>query len=495
MKNQVQLITYADRFGGGDLKTLHELLVGPLKGLFGGIHLLPFFYPIDGADTGFDPIDHSQVDKRLGNWKDIETLGQSTELVVDLIVNHISSASPQYQDFMEKGENSTYAGMFLTLDGVFPNGVSSKDLLNIYRPRENLPLAVVTHRDGRKKIVWTTFTPQQIDIDVTHPEGLKYLTNLIHTFSRRGVKMIRLDAIGYAIKTPGTTCFMTTETYGFIDQLTDVIRKNGMETLVEIHAYYKVQIEVAKRVDWVYDFALPPLILHSLLTRTTSKLKEWLSVSPRNAVTVLDTHDGIGIVDIGSDPDGGDSDGLLDPLEIEDLVEQIHANSSGISRKATGEGKDNLDLYQVNCTYYDALGRNDTLYLLARLIQFFSPGIPQVYYMGLLAGENDLALFEETGTGRNVNRSFYDPEQVESGLQKPVVQALLQLIRFRNTHPAFDGDFTLKESGDEILNIMWQKDVHMSQLVINLKQCDFTVSYTEDLQVKVLNCFDEFCFS
>ena len=136
MKNQVQLITYVDRFGGGDLKTLQELLVGPLKGLFGGIHLLPFFFiqlmvPI----TGFDPINHSQVDKRLGSWKDIEALSQSAELVVDLIVNHISSASPQYLDFIEKGENSTYAGMFLTLDGVFPNGVSGKDLFNIYRPR------------------------------------------------------------------------------------------------------------------------------------------------------------------------------------------------------------------------------------------------------------------------------------------------------------------------------------------------------------------------
>ena len=163
---------------------------------------MPFFHPIDGTDTGFDPMDHSQVDKRLGNWKDIDALGQSVELVVGLIVNHISSASLQYLDFIEKGEDSTYAGMFLTLDRVFPDGVSSKDLLNIYRPRPNLPLTVVTHRDGRKKIVWTTFAPQQIDIDVTHPEGVKYLTNLIHTFSRHGVKMIRLDAVGYAIKTP-----------------------------------------------------------------------------------------------------------------------------------------------------------------------------------------------------------------------------------------------------------------------------------------------------
>lgn len=495
MKNQVQLITYVDRFGGGDLKTLQELLAGPLEGLFGGIHVLPFFYPIDGADTGFDPIDHSQVDKRLGSWKDIEALGQSVELVVDLIVNHISSSSHQYRDFIEKGKNSTYAGMFLTLDGVFPDGVSSKDLLNIYRPRPNLPLTVVAHRDGRKKIVWTTFTPQQIDIAVTHPEGFKYLTNLIHTFSRHGIKMIRLDAVGYAIKTPGTTCFMTTETDEFIDKLTDEIRKNGMEALVEIHTHYKVQIEVAKRVDWVYDFALPPLILHSLFTRTTSKLKKWLSVSPRNAVTVLDTHDGIGIVDIGPDPLGSDSVGLLGTPEIEDLVEQIHVNSGGISRKATGEGKGNLDLYQVNCTYYDALGRDDTLYLLSRLIQFFSPGIPQIYYVGLLAGENDVALFEETGSGRNVNRSFYDLEQVESSLQKPVVQALLQLIRFRNTHPAFDGEFILKESSDEILNIMWQKHIHISQLVIDLTQYDFTVSYSEDLQVKEVKSFDEFCFS
>src|SRR5512136_1984746 len=135
MKNQVQLIAYVDRLSGGGLRELNELLRGPLAGVFGGVHLLPFFTPIDGADAGFDPIDHTQVDPRLGTWDEVKQLGGTVELVADLIVNHISVLSPQFLDFSKNGSASQYAGMFLTLDRVFPQGARESDLLGIYRPR------------------------------------------------------------------------------------------------------------------------------------------------------------------------------------------------------------------------------------------------------------------------------------------------------------------------------------------------------------------------
>jgi sucrose phosphorylase len=178
-----------------------------------------------------------------------------------------------------------------------------------------------------------------------------------------------------------------------------------MEVLVEIHSYYRKQIEVASRVDRVYDFALPPLVLHAIFNRTALYLKQWLAISPRNAITLLDTHDGIGMIDVGADSANPQANpGLIPPVELDALVEQIHINSNGQSRLATGAAASNLDLYQVNCTFYDALGRNDRDYLLARAIQFFAPGVPQIYYVGLLAGENDMALLAKSGVGRDIIR-------------------------------------------------------------------------------------------
>ena len=491
MKNQVQLIAYADRFSGGDLKTLGRLLHGPLKGLFGGIHILPFFYPIDGADTGFDPVDHTRVDDRLGNWSDIKALSGSVEIIADLIVNHVSTQSPQFMDFLAKGDNSAYAGMFLTLEKVFPDGVTEKELLRIYRPRPNLPFTVVTLRDGSKKIVWTSFTSKQVDIDVHDPQSEDYLTSILQTFADNGIKMVRLDAVGYAIKTANSNCFMTPDTFEFIEQLANQAKQLGMDVLVEIHSYYKKQIEIAKKVDWVYDFALPPLVLDCLFNRSARNLKKWLNISPRNVVTVLDTHDGIGIIDVGPGTLNLRDKGLLNEDEINYLVETIHANSGGISRKASGEGVRNLDLYQVNCTYYDALGRDDNVYLLARLIQFFSPGIPEVYYMGLLAARNDVNLFAKTGSGRDINRRFYTYEQVEKDLKKPVVQSLIRLIRFRNSHPAFNGEFHLMDSADDILHIFWLAGKDKAEALIDLKEFTFQLFHTGVTGENTVSSFTE----
>ena len=299
MRNQVQLITYVDRLAG-DLKQLKELLVREWSGLFGGVHLLPFFTPIDGADAGFDPVDHTEVDCRLGDWEDVRALGEHLDLVADLIVNHISSDSPQFKDFSEHGAASPFAGMFLTYDRVFPSGAREEELLRIYRPRPGLPFTNVTLKCGENRLLWTTFTPQQIDIDVKHPEGQAYLETILKRFQAAGIKMIRLDAVGYAIKKPGTSCFMIPETFHFIAELTSQAHALGMEVLVEIHSHYRQQLEIARQVDWVYDFALPPLILHTLFTQNARALGQWLSTRPQNCITVLDTHDGIGVIDVGA---------------------------------------------------------------------------------------------------------------------------------------------------------------------------------------------------
>jgi len=237
--------------------------------------------------------------------------------------------------------------------------------------------------------------------------------------------------------------------------LTKVLRAHGVQTLVEVHGHHEMQVAVASRVDLVYDFALPPLVLDALYRCDANILRQWLRIRPNNAINVLDTHDGIGVIDVGPDPTRPGTLGLLDTAQLQELVENIHRHSDGASRLATGAAASNLDLYQVNCTYFDALGRDPSRYLLARLIQFLVPGIPQVYYVGLLAGTNDVDLLERTGVGRDINRHHYAADEVAAALETPLVQALLAMLRWRATTDVFEGDFTLLDSPPQMLALRW----------------------------------------
>ncbi|KJY81845.1 sucrose phosphorylase [Vibrio galatheae] len=466
MENKVQLITYVDRLTGGDLSSLTKLLTTDFAELFASVHLLPFFYPIDGSDAGFDPIDHRQVDSRLGSWDEIKKLGKHCDIMADLIVNHASAQSPQFLDVLQQGEESPFWPLFLKEQDIFPNGITDEQANAIYRPRPNACFSLKTLQSGQQVNFWTTFTDNQIDINVEHSQGEAYLEQVLQLFADNGVKIIRLDAAGYAIKRANTSCFMLDETFDFIDQLSQRAKQLGMETIAEIHSHYQTQIDVASRVHRVYDFALPPLVLYALSANNFDPLIEWLEVAPRNCLTVLDTHDGIGIIDAG--PEGSKS-GLLNAEQLNQLVETIHTNSKDESRLATGAAANNLDLYQVNCSYYDALARNDFHYLIARAIQFFSPGVPQVYYAGLLAMENDMALLQQTQVGRDINRPYLNRDEINARLTRPVVKGLIELIKLRNTHPAFNGEFSLT-GGKEALTLSWKKALDSVRLEVDLRQ-------------------------
>jgi sucrose phosphorylase len=491
MKNQVQLIAYADRLGGSLRGTL-ELLQGPLAGLFGGVHLLPFYEPIDGADAGFDPIDHTAVDQRVGSWDDLRALAEATEVMADVIVNHISRRSPPFLDYLARGSRSAFEGMFLTYDSVYPRGATESDLLAIYRPRPALPFTMMTLGDGSRRLLWTTFTAEQIDIDVRHPRGREYVETILETLASAGVSSVRLDAIGYAIKQAGTSCFMLPETFAYIDELSARAGALGLEVLVEVHSYYRKQIEIARQVDWVYDFALPPLALHAMFNRSARALKKWIAIRPVNAVTVLDTHDGIGVIDIGADAqDRKRHPGLVPDDELDALVEQIHANSGGESRRATGGAAANLDLYQVNCTFYDALGRDDLKYLLCRAIQFFLPGIPQIYYVGLLAGRNDMELLQTSHVGRDINRHYFTRAEIGHETERPVVRRLFELIRLRNSHPAFGGRFEMAESAETVLDLRWRKGGDFAHLYVDLDSFEHRLEYSRSGETARLPLVDD----
>ncbi len=469
-ENSVQLITYADRLGG-DLCGLKALLDNELAGLFDGVHVLPFFYPIDGADAGFDPIDHASVDPKIGDWSDIRALAGAYSVTADLIVNHVSADSQQFRDVQQLGVASRYWDLFLRKSDVFFENksarVSAEEVERVYRPRPGSPFTPIELENGNTYEFWTTFSANQLDINVEAPSGARYLESILKKFSAASIREIRLDAAGYAIKRRGTTCFMLPETFDFVASLSAKAEELGMATLVEIHAHYQTQIAIASQVGRVYDFALPPLVLHAIYTGDAEPLKRWLEIAPRNCVTVLDTHDGIGILDVARQ---GDIEGLLTNDEINSLVETIHQKTNGASRRASGHAASNLDVYQVNSTYYSALGGCDRDYLLARAVQFFAPGTPQVYYVGLLAGENDTELVERTGTGRDINRHFYSSAEISDAMRRRVVKDLKQLICLRNESPAFDGAFSIVNAAKGEIVLRWDCADAFAQLTVKFSE-------------------------
>lgn len=464
MKNKVGLITYPDSLGS-NLEELNFVLDKYIKDAIGGIHILPF-YP-SSADRGFCPLTHLEVDSRFGNWRDIKKIASKYDLMADLMVNHLSSESKYFKDYLKKGDKSKYRKLFLSVDDVFKNyAISSKLIKKIYRPRPFSPFSEYQFADGSVKELWTTFTSKQIDLNWNSKITKDIIHQSAEKFAKSGVKVIRLDAVGYVAKEAGTNCFFLPKSHEIIKEIKKKVEKYDTKMLPEVHGHYKLQKKIARREDYVYDFALPMLVLHALLSSSSRRLKKWIKTRPNNCFTTLDTHDGIGVVDV---------EDLLTKKELNTTLSKIHEFGGNASMRASGENSENVDVYQINSTYYSALGKNDKAYLCARAIQFFLPGIPQVYYVGLLAGKNDVKLLNKTRHGRDINRHYYTIEEIEKNLQRPVVKKLFKLMKFRNTHPAFDGEFKLHRSFNDVLKLSWRRGNCFCKLVVNLKDYSFEI--------------------
>ena len=291
-----------------------------------------------------------------------------------------------------------------------------------------------------------------------------------------GAAMIRLDAFAYATKKAGTSCFfIEPDVWEFLKECEDIVKPYGVTLLPEIHEHYTMQEKIAKEDYYVYDFALPMLLINALYYGQTQYLKHWFEICPRKQFTTLDTHDGIGVVDVKD---------LLPDEEIGRTKEDIFKFGANVKKIYNTAAYNNLDIYQVNCSYYSALGDEDDAYLLARAVQFFAPGIPQVYYVGLLAGKNDLKLLEETKVGRNINRHYYTKEEIDAEVKRPVVAELLRMMEFRNAHPAFDGTFELETSDDDKLVIVRRNGDAWAKLSADFKAKKFEITYTEDGEVR-----------
>ncbi|MBT2291860.1 sucrose phosphorylase [Paenibacillus albidus] len=470
IKNEAMLITYADSLGS-NLNELNQVLDKHLKGVIGGVHLLPF-YPSSG-DRGFAPMDYTKVDPAFGGWAEVEEMSSKFYMMYDFMINHISRQSPYFQDFLEKKDDSEYADLFIRYKDFWPGGEpTAEDVDLIYKRKPRAPYVEVEFKDGSSEKVWCTFDEQQIDLDVTTETTLSFIRENLKFLAEKGASIIRLDAFAYANKKIGTNCFFVEpEIWDMLKYSEQMVEPYGVTVLPEIHEHYSIQLKIAGQDYYVYDFALPMLVLHALFSGKAHRLAHWLEICPRRQFTTLDTHDGIGVVDVKD---------LLSDEEAEMTRESLYSQGANVKKIYSTEAYNNLDIYQINCTYYSALGNDDQAYLLARAIQCFAPGIPQIYYVGLLAGENDIELLERTKEGRNINRHYYSAQEIDAEVERPVVQKLFQLLRFRNSCPAFDGDIHVDQMNENELVITWNKDGHEAKLEANLATKVFTVLEREN---------------
>lgn len=476
MKNQAQLITYPDSLGG-DLRNLHCVLEKYLPDLFtGGIHILPPF-PSSG-DRGFAPLTYLEIEPKFGTWDDIKRIGEKHAIMLDLMINHISAKSTYFQDFIENGRDSKYSDIFITVDKVWPTGNPVKEEIDKIFLRRAEPFSeFLIKKTGQIEKVWTTFgktTPsEQIDLDVTSPITKDLFIRFMENFSKNGVKIVRLDAVGYVIKKRGSTCFFVEpEIYQYLNWFSGLASSLNIQILPEIHAEYETQLRLAKKGYWIYDFVLPYTILDAFINKTSKRLKKYLKTRPHNQFTMIDCHDGIPIK-----PDLNGRYQYEDAKKVADVCRERGANFSLI---LSPEHKDpnGFDVHQIRGTIYSLLGCNDDSYLAARAIQLFTPGIPQIYYVGLLAGTNDNAAMTQTGEGRELNRHNYSIEEIDGEVRKPVVMKLLRMIRLRNSHPAFNGMFTVNHSSNQVVSITWTNQEMYATLYVDLMKNTFKISYS-----------------
>ncbi len=476
-KNKIQLITYPNSLGG-DLKGLHKALKNHFSGLFdGGVHILPPF-PSSG-DRGFAPLTYLEIAPEFGTWEDLSAIGEEYDVALDIMVNHISAQSEFFKDFLKNGKNSRWAELFLTLDKIWESGVPSQEDLDKVFLRRTVPYSPYrSESDGQDLTVWTTFGPaelsQQIDLDIYSEKTRELLVSFFEKFAKHKVRLVRLDAVGFVIKKMGTSCFFVKpEIYDFLSWIGGVAADNGIEILPEVHGEPSIARELTENGYYTYDFILPYTVLNMLLRRDSTAFYKYLETRPEKLFTMLDCHDGL--------PVKPDLNGSYVSEEAHGMVDICEKRGALFSRILSDQYKDpdGFDVHQICGTLYSLLNQDDDAYVTARAIQFFVPGIPQVYYVGLLAGLNDRPRADETGDRREINRHNFTEDEINTATQSRVFQRLKWLMTFRNTHPAFDGVCTPVWLCSTKIRLEWRNEGAFAALTVDLPYYYHgTVSYT-----------------
>ncbi len=437
------LITYGDQVreeGRPPLRTLTEVLERYARPFISIVHLLPFF-PYS-SDDGFSVIDYTVVNPEWGSWADVERLGKSFRLMFDAVINHISRRSAWFRRFL--AGDPAFARAFITVD-------PATDLSQVVRPRA-LPLLTRVETAEGPRWVWTTFSEDQIDLNYADPQVLLRIVDVLLTYVAHGAEIIRLDAIAYLWKEIGTPCIHLEETHRVVKlfrAIFDAVAP-GVMIITETNVPHEENISYfgngEDEAQLVYQFPLPPLVLHTFVHGDSRRLTSWAaSLRPPSARTTffnfLASHDGIGLRPV---------EGLLTPAEVEALVERTLRHGGYVSYKANPDGS--RSVYELNISYFDALsdpeGEEPLALQVARFVAAHAiilalQGLPALYVHSLFGSRSDRAAVERTGQRRAINRAKFRRAELEAALHDPaslrsqVYRALTRLLEVRRHHPAF----------------------------------------------------------
>ncbi|TBN01824.1 sucrose phosphorylase [Hyunsoonleella flava] len=508
--NGVMLNAYPDSIGNTLSDTISMLKRPEFKDVFSLFYVLPTFFNSD-LDRGFSIIDYN-LNEDLVSKSDLEDLEQlNIQLKFDIVLNHLSVASPQFKDLLKKGEQSKYKDFFINWNSFWEgNGTMGADgiiipkkeyLDKLFMRKSGLPILKVPFPDGTEKPYWNTFYQKiiedktflgQMDVNAKSELVWDFYEETLQKVSNYGCQILRLDAFAYLHKEIGQSNFFNKPgTWQYLERIKQIADKNGLTLLPEIHAEYGLHLhdEVANEGYQIYDFFLPGLTIHTIENSSSKALIKWakeIISKGYKTVNMLGCHDGIPVLDLkGKFANGFYNKGLLEDEEIETIMSTIIERGGRVKNLYDPEGN-KISYYQVNATFFSALGEDEQKLLLARAIQLFMPGIPQVWYLDIFAGKNDYEAADAGGSAghKEINRTNLTMQNIEEGLKRKVVLNQLELLRLRNTSKAFSGTVRINETSNKIIDIKWINQNEFAHLTANLDSYNFTINYSEAGELK-----------
>ena len=470
-QSTVFMITYGDSLRRDDeapLQTLQRFMTDYLSDVVSAVHVLPF-YPYS-SDDGFSVIDYEAVNPALGDWQDISTLAQQSTLMADLVINHCSQEHRWFQQFL--ADEQPGCDYIQCAD-------ASLDWSGVVRPRAHDLLRPVETPSGTKH-AWCTFSHDQIDVDFSNPDVLIEFIQIIRGYLDRGVRVIRLDAVGFLWKEHGTTCMHLPQTHEVIKLLHTLTcaKQPDVVIITETNVPNKENLSYfgdGDEAHAIYNFSLPPLLIHALLSGDGSHLKRWLMRMPPAELgttyfNFIASHDGIGLRPI---------EGLLGPEEVDGLIETLRSFGGEVSMRRLSDGSERP--YEANIALFDAMKGTLTggpdqwqveRFLCAHTIMMSLEGMPAIYIHSLLGTENDRAAFEASGHKRHINRHQWDDQRLRALLadssshHHQVFNAMRQRLAVRVGQEAFHPNATqyCLHLADGLWGV-WRQDIRRRQSI------------------------------
>ena len=495
------LITYPDIVGNTNntpLKTLGTFLSKWVSEVISTIHILPFF-PFS-SDDGFSVIDYEQVNPEYGNWEDVRILGENFQLMFDAVLNHISASSFWFKGFLE-GE-SKYRDYFITIE-------EDEDLGNVFRPRE-LPLKTPVETSTGREFVWTTFSSDHIDLNYNNPQLLLEMINVLLLYISKGADYIRLDAVAYIWKEKGTNCIHLPQAHSIVQIFRIIFNEVApwVKIITETNVPHEDNISYfgngQNEAQLVYNFSLPPLVLHAFHTGNAETLSRWassLETSSKKTTffNFLASHDGIGVMPVC---------GILEKEEVEAMANRAKLLGGSVSYKNNADGTKSP--YELNINYLDALcdpekpDESETIiakrFLASQAIMLALKGIPGIYFHSLFGSRNWIDGLSATGRARTINREKLEVESLEDELNRIgslrhlVFSGFENLLTIRKSNSAFhpngeqsvfilhEGIFSiLRTSPDRETSVICLHNVLGKQLEVNILLTDLGIAHAEKL--------------